>query len=254
MHLLDDDMINMFVDYISIEIGGKHSIDHHKLTAKITEFVKSIAQPIMDYSRVIGSNDELMHKEIQLFKFKVVEKLESIQRSPFDYLNTNYCTQRDLEYKLSEFGITSEIAAGIRGRSEQIDERALAEELNAILQVRDIRLIKYREINKKLKEAGFTIETAIQMIKGQQIENFEFSLADFVMLCEGFSIPSDPETTLKPILSLLEVDQFGQVSYQSFIDDFNKCNNQAVVTEQGYKPIVAHRNFQSMDQALQQIA
>ena len=85
-------MINMFVDYISIEIGGKHTIDSYKLALKITDFVKSIAQPVMDYSRVIGSTDDYMHKEIHDFKIKVVEKLEVLQRSPFDYLNTNYCT------------------------------------------------------------------------------------------------------------------------------------------------------------------
>lgn len=74
------------------------------------------------------------------------------------------------------------------------------------------------------------------------------------MLCEGFSIPSDPETILKPILSLLEVDQFGQVSYKCFIDDFNKCNNQSVTSEQGLKPIVAHRNYKSIEEVLQKIA
>ena len=57
-HLLDDDMLNMFVDYISIEIGGKHTIDHYKLTAKITDFVKAIPQPVIDYSKVVGNHED----------------------------------------------------------------------------------------------------------------------------------------------------------------------------------------------------
>jgi hypothetical protein len=108
--------------------------------------------------------------------------------------------------KLERFGITSELAACIRANADQVDERALAHELADLLQLRALRLAKFRELHRKLKDAGFSIESALQMIKGQQIENFAITLEDFVTLCQGFDVPYNAEMELGPILGLLAVD------------------------------------------------
>lgn len=134
-----------------------------------------------------------------------------------------------------------------------MDERAFAHELADLLQLRALRLAKFKEVHRKLKDAGYSIESALQMIKGQQIENFAITLEDFVTVCQAFDVPFDAETELGPILSLLAVDQFGQVAQQTFVDEFNKCNKLAATLDT-VKPVVAHRNFDGLDSVLHQVA
>lgn len=90
-HLMDDDLLNMFVEFVAIDIGSKHTLDIHKLCAKVTDFAKA-SQALVDYSRVIGSHAELNMQQLREFKLRLAEQLEDMQRSPYDYLGGSYCS------------------------------------------------------------------------------------------------------------------------------------------------------------------